>query len=107
MKGNKMDIKRGFGRFVTQLKAQYFLNEKREKWNECTIIDISPKGMGVEFKQDINVGSTIHLVIIIPRELEPIMVKGKLKWIKQRGNDFVGGIEFTELLDEDKFAKLC
>ena len=106
MKGNKMNIKRRFGRFVTQLKAQYFLNEKEGKWNECTVININPKGMGVEFHEYIDVGSTIHLVIIIPGELETIVVKGILKWIKQGKNDFIAGIELTEMLDDIKFAKL-
>ena len=89
-------------------KAEHvaLLNEKEGKWNECTIININPKGMGVEFHEDISVGSTIHLVIIIPGELETIVVKGILKWIKQRKNNFIAGIELTEMLDDIKFAKL-
>jgi hypothetical protein len=68
--------------------------------------------MGIEFhaSEEINVGSTIHLEIFVPREFKTVCVKGKLKWINQRRNDFVGGIEWyrinREALDEDKFVGL-
>jgi hypothetical protein len=58
--------------------------------------------MGIKFltREKIIVGSTIHLKISIPKELRPINVKGILKWIKPRRNDFVGGIEVTSLIRE-------
>ncbi len=99
------DIRRS-GRYVTQLKAQYFLDDDKDHWKECTIININPKGMCVEFNEGINVNSTIHLVIIKSGESEPIIVKGILKWLRQKKNNFIGGIELAETLDENTFAKL-
>jgi hypothetical protein len=34
------------------------------------------------------------------------MIKGMLKWIKQRKNSFDGGIELSEILDINTFIKL-
>ena len=106
MEGNHTDGIRRPGRYLTQLKARYFLNEARDNWKECTIINISLKGMGIEFNEAINVESTIHLMIIELRGSEPVTTKGKLRWLKQRENDFIGGIELAETLDEITFAML-
>ena len=105
-KGKAANVERRFGRFVTELKARYFLGEMKENWKACTINKISPKGVGVEFYEDIQVGSTIHLMITFPREPKTIMLKGTLQWIEQRKNVFSGGIEFTEMLDDTTFANL-
>ena len=44
--------------------------------------------------------------MFIPTELESIRVKGVLKWREERGNDFIGGIELTKILDKIVWAKL-
>lgn len=95
-----MKEKRKYTRYRTQLKAQYFLKEKKEGWEECTIIDVSRKGMGIVFltPEKINVGSAVLLEIPMLTGLEPIYIMGTLKWFEQRGSDFIGGIESTELL---------
>ncbi len=98
---------RVFARFRVSLKAQYSLKEGDAIWEECTIIDFSSKGIGMEFNKHVSLDSTIYLAIHLPKESEPFSVKGKLKWIKQSKNRFIGGIELTELLDENKtFALL-
>jgi len=103
-----MEYKRQFNRCLTQLDAQYFSEEQERNWEKCTVINISCKGMGIKFhtSEKINIGSTIHLAIIVPREPDPIMVKGVLGWIKQKENYFVAGIELTEALEDVKWAKL-
>jgi c-di-GMP-binding flagellar brake protein YcgR len=107
-----MENRRRFSRINTLLEARYFLKEDKRSWGKCIIIDFSHKGMGIEFhtSEEINVNSTVYLEIFIPTEFEPVFVEGKLKWIKQRKNDFVGGIEWyrinREALGEDKFARL-
>lgn len=107
-----MDNRRKFSRFGTHMKAQYYLQERNRGWEECTVIDISRKGMGIQFLTDetIRVGSTLHLEISIPTELETIHVKGILKRINQRENDFVGGIEWflvhRDGLDEHRSVRI-
>ena len=97
-----MEDRRIFSRYFSQLKAKYFLNDKRIVWEECTIINISRKGMGIKLHthEKIYVGSIIHLGIFIPTKIESFTVKGVLKWIEKGVNCFVGGIEETESLEE-------
>lgn len=91
-------------RFSTNLKAWYSIRETGEGWGECTVFNVSRKGMGVNFHatETIETGSAIHLKIIIPSETEPMNVKGTLRWVKQVKNEYIGGIELTEVLDEIK-----
>lgn len=91
-----MENRRKFGRFDTKLKANCFLKERKGNGERCTITDISRRGMGVRFhaRKKINIGSTVFLEIAVPTELRPVNVKGILRRINQRGNDFFGGIEW-------------
>ena len=57
-------------------------------------------------KDIINVGSIIFLEIPMPHEFAPLNIKGTLRWIKEKENDFIGGVEFTKVLDEVQFSKL-
>jgi hypothetical protein len=102
--------RRRFSRYSTRLKAQYFLQEEASAWKECTVITAARKGMGITFhaQKKIDIGSTIHFAITVPKEEEPVMVKGTLKWIRKRKreNDFVSGIEFAKILDTNTFVKL-
>jgi hypothetical protein len=104
----KLRKKRRFIRYNTRLKAQYFLKGKESDRKECTVIAVARKGMCVVFhaQEKTDVGSYVYLTIIVPQESEPIMVKGELRWIKQRKNDSISGIELTEVLDKVTFDKL-
>jgi transcriptional regulator with XRE-family HTH domain len=99
---SRLEKQRTFSRFTVQLKAKYSLKEGGGVWEECTILDFSRKGMAIELNSQISLGSTIHLAIHIPEESELLSVKGVLKWIKKSGNLFMGGIELTEIFDENK-----
>ena len=104
-----MENRRGFRRHPTKdLKGRYFVEEEKKGWKECTIVDTSRKGMGIIFHtgEKINEGSTVHLEVFVSTELEPINVKGVLKWIVEGGNDFVGGVALTDFLPEDKWVQL-
>jgi hypothetical protein len=89
-------------RFDTNLKGRYFIKELGKRWGNCTVFDVSRTGMGIKFHtpEIIDVGSTITIEIEVPSELEPMSVKGILRWIKKADNEFLGGIELTEVLDE-------
>ena len=39
-------------------------------------------------------------------ELKPASIRGIVKWMGKEGDHFIGGIEFTEELDEIKWDKL-
>ena len=104
-----MENRRSFYRFLPPfLKAQYFSREGKSPRENCTIFNISRKGVGLKFHthEKINIGSTIHLEMFVPRRSKPICVKGILKRIEQEENDFIGGIELIEVLDDATWAKL-
>jgi hypothetical protein len=104
----EMDDRRRFHRLQTQMRAQYFLKEKKGGWEECTVIDVSRKGVGIKFHKpkNIPVGSVIHLEVFPPKELEPVVLNGVLKRIEQEGDDLIGGVELKEVLDGNKLARL-
>ena len=99
---------RGFVRFDVQMKAQYFFKERKRGWEECTIIKLSRKGMGIRFhtREKISIGSAIHLRVFVSKGSEHFIVKGVLKWIEEKGEYFVGGVKLTEILDEGKWVNL-
>ncbi len=101
-----MRAKRRFDRFLVQREAKYFSQGGLGNWQECTISNVSRKGMKILFHERINVGSTIRLEIPVSGDLVSISINGILKWIEERGNDFIGGIKLTKMLDDEKLSKL-
>lgn len=104
-----MEDRRESQRYPTQRRAYYFLQEGEGIGQECTIINVSRKGLGVLFhtSKQINVGAAIHLEVPDPRSLETINVRGELRWCKTIRNEFIGGIELIEILSDVKFSKLA
>ena len=95
-------------RFPTLLKGLYFFDKKKGAGKECTIINISVTGAGMEFYTDetVDVNSKLFLEILPPDEEETITVEGIIRWVKQGKKDCVCGIELTEKLNEVKKAML-
>ena len=103
-----MEGKRKSRRFTTNLKAQYFLEESKRNGKECTIINVSSNGAGLEFytHEKIAISTDIALKIFAPKATDPINVKGNLRWVKQGEKDFVGGVEVVLQSDKEKLAVL-
>jgi len=101
-KGKQTEENRLHIRFSTNLHARYSIKELGTHWENCTIFDVSRKGMGIKFHttETLQRGSTINLEIRIPSERNPMNVKGTLRWIKQEDGEYTGGIELIEVLDE-------
>jgi hypothetical protein len=99
-----VDEKRVHARFTMQLEAKTLLTG----WTECSIFDVSPKGIGIKLQtiDAINVGSAIYMEIFVPKELGPIALKGILVRIKKEENHFVGGIELFKELTNSTLLKL-
>lgn len=93
---NKTENKREFSRFDTQLKSQFLLKGNGRDVKACTVLNISRKGMGLQFHtpEKISVGSSIHLEITVPASIEPFSAEGTVKWINQKDSEFIGGIEW-------------
>ena len=104
-----MENTRRFERFPTQREGQYFLVKEKEKGQNCNIIDVSRKGLGMIFhsNEEISVGTNIRLEIPDPITLDTIDVRGELRWSKEIGGEFIGGIELSRILSDLKFSKLA
>jgi len=89
-------------RFSTNLKGRYSTGDLSKNWEECTVLDASRKGMGIKFHtpEGIKVGTIINLETVVPSETEPLNVRGVLKWIEQKENELIGGVEFAAVQDE-------
>lgn len=91
-----MEDRRKFKRFPVQLSARYLVSSEKE-WFNCTIINISRDGMGIEVRlqESIPRGLILKFKIIIPKKVEPIETSGILRWSKKLQGEmgFAGGIE--------------
>ena len=103
-----MERERKSRRFTTNLKAQYFLGESKGNGKECTVINVSSNGAGLEFytHEKISISTDLTLKIFAPKATDPINVKGILRWVKQGEKDFVGGVEVVLQSDKEKLAVL-
>ena len=107
-KEKRLKDRRKYPRFGTQLKAAYISAESQWGGEACTILDFSRIGMKakVHTSEEINVNTKVLLEVFIPGELEPINIKGTIKWVEQIENGYVSGIELLEGLEEIKLSKL-
>ena len=65
---------------------------------KSTILDISKKGCRLITDNAIRTASNqVTLKYIIPGELDTRNVRGKIKWMDQKENSFLIGIEFEKL----------
>ena len=78
--------KRRFRRVPIELIINCYLPEKESgKKNrfKCSARDISPKGIRVVTSKDLSVGSELVLLLEKPLALIPILVKGRIIWIRR------------------------
>ena len=103
-----MEERRKTKRFATNLKAHYFLKEGEVKGRECTVINISRNGVGLEFytAEEIVEGASLLIKISVAKSLEPTDIEGIVQWVNQGERDFVGGIKANSKLDEEKLTNL-
>ena len=97
-RGGQMEERRKSERHITDLKAQYCLEEE-EDWKKCTIMDLGQEGMGIRFQNSgkVCVGSTIYLKYFLHENAKPIDAKGTVRWIKEENDVLICGINFVLL----------
>ena len=104
-----MDERRKFIRFPLELIARYSESEVKD-WKECSVIDISREGMGINIyaREHINEGSILEMAITLPVQDDSIAVQGTLMWITELKDDprfnYLGGIQLLSIKPEDKWA---
>lgn len=99
--------RRVYERLHILMKARFF-TEKQKEWEECTIFNISTRGIALRFHTDeeIKVGSTIYIEISRAEQRKLINMKGRVRWIKHMESDLIGGIELSRALNEDELTEL-
>ena len=107
-----MEDKRKYKRFSSQFGARY-LEEGKEEWRDCCVVDVSREGMGIEIymHEAIKIGSMLQFEIVIPAKKEKqISAMGTLMWIKELGGNpefnFLGGVKLITIDPEDKWELL-
>ena len=103
-----MEQKRKYKRLPTNLKAEYSLTVALAERKQCTVINISLNGAGLEFyaHESVEVGATLFLRIFDPEGKESFDAEGIVRWIKQGEKDFVCGVELIEVLDKFTLSTL-
>ena len=106
-----MEDRRKFKRFPIQLSTRY-LEENKKEWQDCSVINISREGMGIEIyvRERIHRGSILQLEIVVPIKNEPLYVVGTLMWIRELKENpkfnFVGGVQLITIDPEDMWTLL-
>jgi hypothetical protein len=79
-----MEDKRKYHRFSIKLQARYLQEDDHQEWKDCTVSNISRKGMGIEvyLREKISIRTILQLKIIAPKREKLIKARGFLKWIK-------------------------
>jgi hypothetical protein len=97
-----------FTRFPVGINGRFFSNEQKTGWKECTILDVSRKGMLITYpaSEKMSPGTTVCLEIYIPNQLDPVSAKGTVRWVKQNQDIIISGIELSKLLEKDILCKL-
>ena len=103
-----MEQKRKFKRLPTNLKAEYSLKESTDAGKQCTVINISLNGAGLEFyaHESVDVGTKLLLKIFDQDGEKAFDAEGVVRWNKQGEKDFVCGIELTTALDKFTLSTL-
>ena len=88
---------RDYRRVELQHRAQFTLREGNRGLEECTLINVNKdlKGIGIRFHtcKEIKINSIIIVDLLTTAVLGPVCITGILRWIRQTGKDFIGGIE--------------
>jgi hypothetical protein len=104
-----MDERRKFMRFPVELIARYSESDVKD-WKECSVIDISREGMGINIYagEYISEGLILQMEITVPVQDEPIAVTGTLMWIRGLKDDprfnYLGGVKLLSIKPEDKWT---
>ena len=100
---NQKSDRRRFKRFDTLHKAHYLLKDGKGSWKVCTITNVSRKGMGIvlQAQEKVSLGSPILIRPSPSIESSPPYIIGIVRWMRKKGNDFVGGIESVKILDDE------
>ena len=100
--------RRSKDRIKTKLNAQYFIKKQSSQYLECQVVNLSrtSAAVSVPINEKLQCGSIIFLDIYIPKTLSHVSVQAEIKRVESHKNELVGGVKFTELINQHIFEQL-
>jgi c-di-GMP-binding flagellar brake protein YcgR len=104
--------RRKFLRFSVKMCAHYSDENKEDREEQCSIVDISREGMGVTvyLRSKLSLGCMLKFIVDVPEKEKSVAFTGTLNWIKALKGDadynYKGGIKLITIDSEDKWALL-
>lgn len=93
-----------YRRIGVQHPTYFTLQDGKRGWEKCTLININKnhKGIGILFHTDkeIKINTVVTIDLSAADECSPVCITGIVRWIKKKGNDFVGGMELMSGTDK-------
>jgi len=99
---------RARARFDADLKATYRIKGPGTQHQECRIANLSASGATACFPRTENLqkGAVVVIDIAIPNTIMRIATEAEIMWTRQRFNELISGIRFTDLLSENMIRQL-
>jgi hypothetical protein len=104
--------RRKFLRFPVRIVAFYSEENREDRSQQCSIVNISREGMGVTvyLKAELSMGCILKFRVDVPERKKSVSFTGTLNWIKALKKDpdynYKAGIKLITIDPEDKWALL-
>ena len=100
--------RRKWPRESVRVPARYFLKDRSNKFQDCTITSISRCGAalalpGYEFVRE---KAPVYLDFIVPQTVQQLSLRGQIRMKQSRRGALVVGIQFDKLLPELTFHQM-
>jgi hypothetical protein len=95
-------------RFSSDLKATYSIKEQGARKQECRITNLSSSGASVRFphNEGFSRNTTVAIDIPIPDTIMHVSALAEIVWVRQRFNDSLCGVRFTNALSNTMIERL-
>jgi hypothetical protein len=99
---------RGKARFNVELNATYSIKGQGAQHQECRIANLSSSGATACFPRTESLprGAVIAMDIAIPKTIMRIATEAEIMWTRQRFNELISGIKFTDILSDNMIRQL-
>jgi len=95
-------------RFTVDLNATYSIKRQGAQHQGCRITNLSSSGATACFPrtESLQRGAVVVMDIAIPNTIMRIATEAEIMWTKQRFNELISGIRFTDMLSDSMIRQL-
>lgn len=96
--------RRRYRRFSLNLKVEFRVLESLKPYKISATEDASEAGIRIGLPEYIEPNTRLELILKIPGEPKPMMVLGRVAWVKKESGErfFITGIHIVHMKDEDR-----